>query len=597
VHVVSDVHGEHKKLRHILGNASGSLRSLVTQAHAGRLDDSSEKKLLALLYYPREAWAHHAEGLDEDQRGTLLSWFVAHALPVLRAASGRVPLRSVAELAPAPYRTLVLEMLAATQSSSFEPVVTVFAREQRELELVRLLAHAVRNLAITEVVVAGDLGDRGPRLDRVVDLLLHQPNVSITWGNHDASWMGACLGQEACIATVVRIALRYGRLSQLEEGYGIPLAPVEQLARAWYGEDPAERFRVKLVKLRDPLLLARMQKAMAVLQLKLEAQTTRRNPSFDLEHRNLLHRMDRATGTVTIDGREHPLLDTTFPTLRGEDPYALVPEEQECIDALRSSFLESDVLWRHMQFVARRGSMHLVRDGHLIFHGCVPVDESGAFLPLEVDGRPLAGRALFEAITALVPRAFRERRQADVDLLYYLWAGPRSPLFGKDRMATFETYLVEDKATHKETKNPYFTLIHEASFCERVLRELGAPADGMIVNGHVPVKLEAGESPVKRSGRAVTIDGAFSEAYGDKGYTLVLEDSRTYLAQHHHFESVERAIVHGEDIFPTCQVLTGYARPRTVGDTEQGDQIRSRIELLRALLAAYRDNVVRERPE
>jgi fructose-1,6-bisphosphatase-3 len=406
--------------------------------------------------------------------------------------------------------------------------------------------------------------------------------------------MGACLGQEALIATVLRISLRYGRIAQLEEGYGIPVEPLEMLARSAYADDPAERFRSKGEDLREPLLLARMQKAATILQLKLEGQTTRRNPEFGLEHRNLLHRIDPVAGTVTIDDHTYPLLDRLFPTIDFNDPYTLTELEARCLASLRQSFLDSPALWRDMRFVADQGSMIATRDENLIFHGCVPSDAKGEPVDFEVDGAPRRGKALFEALDKVVRRAIRDRATRDVDMLYYLWAGPRSPLFGKDRMATFETYFVADKKTHVETKDPYFSLIHEKWFCESLAKEFGIdPAKMLIVNGHVPVKLEEGESPLKRSQMAVTIDGAFSEAYGDKGYTLVIAAERTYLAQHHHFESIQNAIERGADIVPTIQDLRTYAEPRRVGETARGREIREEIAGLERLAVAYRENEIR----
>ena len=288
---------------------------------------------------------------------------------------------------------------------------------------------------------------------------------------------------------MLRISLRYGRIAQLEEGYGIPVEPLELLARSAYGDDPAERFRSKGEDLRDALLLARMQKAAAILQFKLEGHTTRRNPELALEHRNLLHRIDPTAGTVTIDGRTHPMLDRSFPTIDWSDPYRLSDAEAECMARLKQSFLGSPTLWRDMSFVADKGSMLAIRDEMVVFHGCMPSDASGGFVELPVDGAPRSGKALFDALDRVVRRAFRERDPKDVDVLYYLWAGPRSPLFGKDRMATFETYFVADKATHKESKDPYFGLIHDVAYCKKLAVELGVdPERVLIVNGHVPVK-------------------------------------------------------------------------------------------------------------
>lgn len=599
VHVVSDVHGEHKKLKHIVNNASGSLRPLVERLFAGRASADAIRDLLALVYYPREAYAWQSARPGFDRRAFLHDT-LSREVEVIRELGRRYTLRHAEKVFPPALAGLFRELVSARgiegRRAFVEALTDPFVRNGLDVDLLRAAAHVIRNLSVNEIVVAGDLGDRGPRLDRVIDLLMRQPSVSIVWGNHDASWMGACLGQEALIATVVRISLRYRRLTQLEEGFGITMAPVEKLARTVYGDDPAERFGVKGEGLRDTLLMQRMQKAMAVVQFKLEGQVTRRHPEWNLEHRNLLHRIDPAARTITIDGKTYPLLDARLPTVDfAGDPYALSAEEEACMARLQQSFLKSPALWEQMRWVERQGSMFARRDRALIFHGCVPVDAEGGLASFMVDGEPRRGRALFDALQRVVHRAFRDKARDDLDTLYYLWTGPLSPLFGKDRMATLETYLVADKATHKETKNPYFAMIHDAAFCSRICEEMGGDRDkGLIVNGHVPVKIEEGESPVKRSGRAVTIDGAFSEAYGDKGYTLVLEAGRTALAQHHHFESVDEAVAAGADIIPSVTDLETYEAPRTVGDTEKGDELRLEIGLLEELLRAYQTSVLPE---
>src|SRR5262252_13561 len=461
------------------------------------------------------------------------------------------------------------------------------------LEAVYWASRVIRYLSVFEVVVAGDLGDRGPRLDKVVEALMQQPRLAITWGNHDASWMGACLGHEALIATVIRLSLRYRRLSQIEEGFGITMAPVEKLTRDVYGTDPATHFQSRGTGLREAIMMARMQKAMAVMQFKLEAQIMERHPEYHMQHRALMHNIDLERGTVRLDGQEYPLTDTALPTFDPQHPTALSPEEAACLDRLRRSFLESQILWEQMHYVAHRGSSYLIRDNHLIFHGCVPIDEQGEFLPMLVDGMPYTGKALFEALNTVVHRAFRNKHQDDLDMLWYLWTGPLSPMFGKDKMATFETHFIADTTTHKEKKNPYFSLIHTPAFCQKVLAEFGVdPAAGMIVNGHVPVMVEKGERPLKDSRQAITIDGAFSEAYGDRGYTLILDPKGTHLAEHHHFESIEEALTQGADIIPTMQEIQQFAQPRHVGETESGDAIRSEIAVLKRLVTAYHEHVI-----
>lgn len=600
IHVVSDIHGEFKKLKHIINNASGSLRPLVDQIFGDRLSPAEKLQLLNVIYYPRETYARlEGELRAQGRERSYLRKTIRLELEILRELVRRYSLEAAEKVFPQPYRELFRELVFEPQlgrdAAYLDTIVDEFMGHEKGLDLLRFVARLIRNLLVSELVVGGDLGDRGLRIDRVIDYIMRQPNVAITWGNHDASWMGACLGHEACIATVLRISMRYRRLSQLEEGYGIPVAPLEKLVRTVYGDDPATCFACKGEGMRDPTLMARMQKAIAIMQFKLEGQLIDRNPQFQLEHRNLLHRIDPEKKTVVVDGKEHLLRDSYFPTIDWKDPYRLSADEANCMARLRESFLQSPTMWRQMLFVERRGSMYLRRDNNLIFHACVPVDEQGDYLPLAVDGIEYRGRALFDALNRVVHRSFRDKAQSDLDLLWYLWGGPRSPWFGKDKMATFETYLIADKATHKEIKNPYFKLIHDADFCRRILQEFDIdPQEGLIVNGHVPVKIEEGESPLKKSGQAVTIDGAFSEAYGDKGYTLILESSHTSLAQHHHFESVTEAITQGADIIPTIQNIKTFERPRTVADTERGDELRHHIELLELLIKAYQENVVVE---
>jgi fructose-1,6-bisphosphatase-3 len=603
VHVVSDVHGEDVKLRQVVNNASGSLRPLFEGLLAPRLSAAEIDQLLTLVYYPRQTWAQLAGRLAVDHRRELLHWVSSNAAVVIRALARHYSLKYVERIVPDPYDALFRERMFADelgrQPAFLDRLLAPFLRHERDGELVGVIARVIRSLAVGELVVAGDLGDRGPRIDRVIDLIAEQRNVSITWGNHDASWMAACLGHPAAIATVVRLSMRYQRLAQLEDGYGIPLEPLARLAREAYADDPAELFAVKGDAASDALLLARMQKAIAIVQFKLEGQTFERRPEWGLAHRALLRRIDPAAGTIEIDGVRYPLRDTRFPTIDWRDPHQLSDAEARCLRELARAFTESRTLWSQMRFVVSHGQMSLRRDRCAIFHGCVPVDERGEPLAFVVDGEPRRGKALFDAIEVVVQRAFRKGAAAvaelDRDLLFYLWTGPLSPCFGKDRMATFETYFLADPATHEETKNPYFRLIHDRAFCARMLREMGVDeADGFLVNGHVPVRLEAGETPIKRSGRAITIDGAFAAAYGDKGFSLVLDAQRIYLAQHHHFESAEAAIEQHADIVPTVSDVVVYERPRTVGDTETGDQIRAEIAVLEELVHAFEANIIRE---
>src|SRR5262245_33079898 len=422
VHIVSDVHGDNKKLQHILNNASGSLRPLVEDLFGERLSAEMIQQLLNILYYPAQMFQHL--GLAEASRGTRAAFVrqtIRWQFEILSALAQRYSLRHVDRAFPADYQALFRELLYEAQAGRppayIDAMLDTLTAADKGLTAVRWVSRVIRHLSVYEVIVAGDLGDRGPRLDKVVEVLTHQPRLAITWGNHDVSWMGACLGHEALIATVLRLSLRYRRLSQIEEGFGITMAPVEKLAREVYGNDPATHFQSRGEGLREAIMMARMQKAMAIIQFKLEAQIMARHPEYHMQHRALIKDIDLERGTVRLDGTDYPLTDTALPTLDPHDPTALSSEEAACMARLKHSFLDSQTLWDQMQYVAHKGTVYLIRDNHLIFHGCVPVDEQGIFLPMPVDGVLYTGKALFEAINTAVHRTFREPRQDDLTIL------------------------------------------------------------------------------------------------------------------------------------------------------------------------------------
>lgn len=602
VHVISDIHGEDQKLRHVINNASGSLRPLVAELFESRMDPKQFQEFLTLIFYPGEM-VQRLEAqprTDEETRDFVLTT-LRNLFELVRILAARYSLKRATEVLPAEYRELMLEILhepTTERGSEFVgAIVDELIRRGRIWHLIHVTVRLVRNLAIYELIIGGDCWDRGPRGDKVVDYLRQQPNVSFIWGNHDAAWLGASLGHEALICHVLRVSLRYRRLGQIDEGYSIPWTPLERLAEKVYADDPAEHFMPKSTGTRPSLLVARMQKAAAIMQFKLEGQMIERHPEWEMDHRRLLHRIDRAKGTIEIDGQTYALRDTRLPTIDPQDPYALSDDEQLCLKRLKNSFLQSQKLGEHMRWLVRNGAMFQLRDDHLIFHGCVPVNERGDFLPMIIDGQYFRGHAMFEAIEQLLVRVVDRPVERDLDVLWYLWSGPCSPLFGKDRITTLERDFIADKTPHHETKNPYFSLIHEAWFCDKIMKEFGAnPERGLIVNGHVPVKIEKGESPLKRSGKAITIDGAFSEAYGDRGYTLVLEADRTFLACHHSFESVEAAVRDGVDIIPSISVVRSWEQPRRMADTERGLTFRCEIDLLERLIEAYRNNDLQPGP-
>ena len=600
VHVISDIHGEDKKLQHVINNASGTLRPLVEDMFAQTMDAEEMSEFLKLTFYPAEVTELTRQTLTTPENiRAYADRMLKPQLELLRYLVSNYSLRLATRLFPDEYRELLLEMLHSPSTERGPEFVGAMLDELvsrgRALHLIHLIGRLIRNLVIDELIIGGDCWDRGPRGDRVMEYLRLQPNVEFIWGNHDALWLGAALGNEALICTVMRVSMRYRRLSQIDQGYSIPLTPLEHLARTVYADDPAEFFMPKLDGMRPKVVVARMQKAAAVMQFKLEGDLIARNPQWGLDHRRLLHRIDHAKGKIEIEGQVFDLRDSLFPTIDPENPYRLTPEEAACLAHLKHSFLNSQKLQEQMRFMVGHGSMYLNRDECLIFHGCVPVDADGKFLPMVVDGKELSGRELFEGIEKVVRRAMVSLEDPDLDLLWYLWSGPRSPLFGKDRIATFERDFIQDKTTHREVKDPYFSLIHDADFCDAVLTEFGMETDGgLIVNGHVPVNVEKGESPMKRSGKAITIDGAFSEAYGDYGYTLVLEPDRIVLAEHHHFESVDAALRDGIDIVPNVQEIRVFDQPRRTRDTERGQRIGYQMTMLESLIEAYQTNRLHE---
>lgn len=608
IHVISDVHGEDAKLRHVINNGSGALRQLVDQVLGDKLPAAEKDRFLAVLYYPREAvnrFSHEivASGKRPEWVFQTLSW----QFQIVRHLRSRVRRAAFERLVQGDYRELFIEMGIGMRPDYVKAMLAEMARFDRDWGAVRAAARLIRNLACDELLVIGDLGDRGPRADRVFETLMRQPSVELLWGNHDMLWLGASLGEPASMLTLLRFSLRYRRLSQLEEGYGIIMAPIERLAREVYGDDPAERFIPKGEGFRDTLTVARMQKAITIMQFKAEGRLFARRPEWNLAHRRLLHKIKFEQGravSVEIDGKSHPMLDSFLPTVDpancpGSDPYAYTEEEQACLDRMTESFVRSQTLRDHMDWMVRRGGMWTTRDDVLLFHACVPVDKSGEPQSLTVDGKPRSGRELMDTLGSVLRRAHRSRfmpTNPDAEWIYYMWGGPLSPLFGKDKLATFETSFIADKDAHKEHKNAYFELLHDAAFVKKIGALFGISpekANVLIVNGHVPVKIEKGEQPLKRGGNAITIDGAFSEAYGDRGYTLVLRPDSIDLAEHAKFDGVSAAVEHGADILPKVTQIRAYPKPRTIADTDGGDEVRRTIADLEALVGAYQEGVVR----
>ncbi|MGJ8674078.1 fructose-bisphosphatase class III [Rubritalea sp.] len=603
IHIISDVHGENRKLRHVINNASGYLRPVVAELFEGDTESTEFQEFLHLLYYPTELLQKKEKQFDDDDDARY-AWVlktVQRQFSIIRIEIHSKRRKDIKHYTPKQFREIYELLLNFPAGGHNEYFLTASIRElvnrKMDFNLLQSASRFIRNIAVDELVVAGDLGDRGARIDKVIDYLMRQSKVSIVWGNHDVIWMGACLGHQALIAIVLRVSLRYRRMYQLEEGYGILTNPLQLLAQNIYKDDPAEFFRPKRDGERDVEDISRMQKAISIIQFKLEGQMIERHPEWNMDDRNILKRINYDDGTVDIEGTTYTLRDNYFPTIDPSAPNKLSTEEEHCMDRLAESFVSSSKLWQHMKWVVERGSMAEVRDTAVIFHASLALDSDSEYLPLEIDGKQCKGPEQFPAFNRVIRRAFRKgskAEQSDQDWFYYLWAGPNSPLFGKDKMATFETYFIADKASHKETKNSWYSYVNDAEFCNRVCSDMGVPENGLIVNGHVPVKVDSGEDPVKGGGNAVTIDGAFSEAYGDRGYTLILSDDGEYLAEHHGFNDPVTAVRTGEDIIPTMRQIRSYDTVRLVKDTEQGKAIRQQIVALEELIDAYEEGLINE---
>ena len=475
-------------------------------------------------------------------------------------------------------------------------------------EFLVALTDLIKRLAVDHLHILGDIYDRGPHADKILDLLMEHHSVDIQWGNHDVVWMGAAVGQRACIATVLRNSIRYGNLDILEDGYGINMLPLATFAMEVYKDDPCTAFEMKGTSNYNALekeLGQKMHKAIAIIQFKLEGQLLRRHKEFHMEDRCLLHRINPEKGTVTLaDGKEYPMLDTEFPTIDWKHPYELTPGELDVMERLETAFRNCEKLQNHMRLLLDKGGLYKIYNGNLLFHGCIPLNEDGSLKEIQIYGKTYKGRELYDVLEAYVRRAFyavdREEQRKGRDILWFIWASPSSPLFGKDKMTTFERYFIADKETHKETKGAYYHLLENEKVVDGMIREFGLdPETGHIINGHVPVHQGDGESPVKCNGKVIVIDGGFCKAYqkvtGIAGYTLIYNSYGLVLTAHEPFTSKEQAISKESDIVSNRVSVHYTSKRRLVGDTDTGRALKERIGELRQLLDAYRKGIIKEK--
>jgi fructose-1,6-bisphosphatase III len=611
-HFVSDVHGEYEALRHVLKNGSGSIRRRINELFESSLSLQERRNLATLIYYPRQKLPLILPTVA-DQAG----WYrqtLERLIKVVRSVSSKYPRQTVESYFPEPFAQTIEELLVEQEhnpdrTAYYQGLIETIIDTGSAQAFIAALAELIQRLAIARLHMIGDIYDRGPGAHLIMDLLQEHPNLDMQWGNHDMLWMGAAAGSEACIANVIRLSLRYANMDTIENGYAISLLPLVSFAIDTYGDDPCHRFVPNPEQGQDFTeqelqLMARMHKAITMIQLKLEGQLIQRRPDYQMDERLLLEVIDLQQGSILLDGQRYPLLDTHFPTVDPADPYRLTEREANVVDKLRLSFNNSLRLQAHVRLLFSKGGMYLVYNGNLLYHGCIPMNADGSFKSFQVAGQQVSAREFMDWAERLARQGYfsthqPQQKQDGMDLMWYLWSGAQSPLFGKQKMATFERYFLADPATHHEARDAYYDLRDQEDTARKILQEFGLdPNTGHIINGHVPVKVNKGERPLKAGGKLIVIDGGFSKAYqkqtGIAGYTLVFNSYGLLLAAHQPFESAQRAIEEEADIESSTEVLETNRQRIRVRDTDLGRELQHSLLELQGLLQAYRSGLIKE---
>lgn len=606
----SDIHGEYEAFSHTLRNGSGSIRLKIDDVFGDSLSENEKRSLATLIYYPREKMELVLSQVDDAE-----AWYAVtlqRLVAVCKRAAQKYTRSRVRKALPKDFAYIIEELMTENRhgvdkQAYYAAIVDAVIRTDRGGALVEALCLLIQRLAIERLHIVGDIYDRGPYPHIIMDALMEHHSLDIQWGNHDIVWMGASLGQRGCIAHVVRNCARYGNLSILEDAYGINVLPLASFALEAYKDDPCVAFGLKGNPDLPPQELemnVKIQKAMAVIQFKVEAQLIDENPGFGLEDRKLLDKIDYERGTVMLDGIEYELTDTVFPTVDPADPYRLTPEEEDVMQRLEQAFTGCEKLQRHMRFFLDAGSLYKICNGNLLFHACVPLNADGSLMETEVFGETYKGRALYDVMERYVRAAFDdanpELAKRGRDLLWYMWLGEGSPLFAKSKMATFELYLIAEKEARKEVKNSFYSYLDDERVMGGIFEDFGMdPETSRIVCGHVPVKVKDGEDPVKCGGRVLTIDGGFSKAYqpttGIAGYTLISNSYGFVLAAHEPLESMRAAVVNELDIHSSRKVVELVDKRTLVADTDNGSVLKQQIADLEELLEAYRCGILAEK--
>jgi len=611
-HFVSDIHGEYEAFLHVLRNGSGSIKRKIEEQFAHTLVEREKRNLAALIYYPRQKLPLLLKELEVRQ-GDWYRITLFRLIKMCRVVSSKYTRATVREALPEEFAYIIEELLHEQESISnrqayYDAIIEAIIETGRARAFIIAMSELIQRLAIAHLHVIGDVYDRGPGAHIIMDRLMEYHSLDFQWGNHDIVWMGAAAGSAACMANVVRVSLRYANMETLEDGYGISVLPLATFALDVYGDDPCRDFMPRAAgeeefTENEQLLMARMQKAIAIIQFKLEGQLIQRQPGYGMDDRLLLDKIDFERGTVSIGGKEYPLKDTNFPTIDPQNPFRLTAQESAVVEKLQLAFANSERLQQHVRLLYAKGGMYLVYNGNLLYHGCIIMNEDGSFKPITVDGQPYRAKAFMDKAERMVRQGYfstdPQQKQAGLDMMWYLWSGSDSPLFGKDKMATFERYFIDAPETHLETMDPYYDLRDREETARQILAEFGLdPETGHIVNGHVPVKVKKGESPVKAGGKLLVIDGGFSRAYQKKtgiaGYTLIFNSYGFLLASHLSFESTQKAIEEGEDIHSKTERLERNVARIRVKDTDRGKRILQQIDELQSLLDAFRAGLIKE---
>ena len=610
-HFLTDIHGEYEQFAHVLKNGSGAVRRTIDEVFENALSSKDKKSLATLIYYP-------VEKLDIviSEEDNIEDWYkiTLHRLvQITKKVASKYTRSKVRKALPKDFAYIIEELITEKADISdkegyYNEIIHTIIRIGRAQDFIIALSNLIQRLVIDQLHIVGDIFDRGPGPHIILDTLMNYHSVDIQWGNHDILWMGAACGQLACIATVIRIAARYGSLDTLEDGYGINLIPLATFALDTYSNTNCDTFSIKYntdYNTKDLSLDMKIHKAIAIMQFKLEGQVIMKHPEFLMDDRLLLDKIDYEKKTVMAYGKEYSMNDTDFPTIDPNNPYALTPDEEQVMERIRQAFLKCEKLQKHVRFLYSNGGLYKVYNSNLLYHGCMPMDAEGNFLSVDVDGKDYQGKQLYDILDNYARKGYyakndpAEMRKAQ-DYIWYIWAGPNSPVFGKDKMTTFERYFIEDKETHKETKNAYYSLLDREDILNKILDEFELDTKkSHIVNGHVPVELKKGESPIKCDGKLLIIDGGFSKAYQSKtgiaGYTLVANSHGMRLVAHEPFESMEAAVLHESDIFSDSTVIEVAPVRIRVSDTDIGRELKDQIKQLELLLQAYRDGIIVEK--